>query len=833
MKKFQLLTKSLLVAAMLCVGASAWGADEWAIDLAAIGNGLPDKTNMTISSEVVKIGGTSMGTCTAGTEALNENFLLQTGTTWMFRTGSQGLYQYNSGARAMGMRDCTAGQIITITATGDPNPQTNATLKTQSGNTYTYTVNADGDVKFSPARYLYFTSVSVQNPSATDVDYTVKYVDQDNNELKGSATYSGAPGSPVSLSDTDKAPIYANDKKYVYASDDSEGKTIASDGSTVVTVIFSEASKYSYTLNAVDGDNNLLKVLGSGEQFEGDNAIVYFSKAIFVNNKWYITDAVGNWVFHKDHTSANITFNEDATISYFFEVEDINKSHSWAATGDVADRYSNGLTGRLYINSYAYTNALEGGVYTVTMWGRNHASSTTANVGVYVRDANGNETKCHNQFEDWDKAAQGTKTIMIEIPDGYSLELKNESEQYNSNLEMDYLILRKSGINTMSIVGFTPESGLNDADKWNPAKGFAMTRDADDPSVWTAVVENYIITGSSDAELKYYYKAAANGSFEGYQLPASGNQDYNFNYAEAGAGKYKLTFTANTFTNEVSLAIEKQITNQIYFVNTNEWAKPYAWVWDANNSDYNFTGGTWPGQEMIATGEQIDGKDVYTWSTYELGNPTNIIICNKDNDSERTGDQAFVNGATYKADGSSTVTKTISAAGYATYCSASALDFTSATGLTAYIAEYSVSEGKVSFTPVDNVPANTGVLLKGEAGEYTISTIASSTTNVDANVLKGVTAATTKDPGIFVLMKGAQGVGFYKTTNAFTVGANSAYIEIPSAARTFIGFDDMTTAIEAVSTMQQNGEVYDLQGRRVVAPQKGLYIINGKKVVIK
>ena len=49
------------------------------------------------------------------------------------------------------------------------------------------------------------------------------------------------------------------------------------------------------------------------------------------------------------------------------------------------------------------------------------------------------------------------------------------------------------------------------------------------------------------------------------------------------------------------------------------------------------------------------------------------------------------------------------------------------------------------------------------------------------------------------------------------------------------GFDDESTGISTVrgDASTRTGAVYDLSGRRVQNPQHGLYIVNGKKVVIK
>ena len=179
---------------------------------------------------------------------------------------------------------------------------------------------------------------------------------------------------------------------------------------------------------------------------------------------------------------------------------------------------------------------------------------------------------------------------------------------------------------------------------------------------------------------------------------------------------------------------------------------------------------------------------------------------------------------------------TISDAGYATYYSDKALDFTDVTGLTAYTA--SVASDAVTFTQVTKVPANTGLLLKGDANTYTVPVTSENIDGV-SSALEGVTVATAKDAGIFVLMNGTSGVGFYKTTNAFTVGANTAYL--PASAATakvrFIGLDgeEIADGIEAIEATEgvNNGAIYNLAGQRVTAPTKGIYIKNGKKFIIK
>ena len=179
-----------------------------------------------------------------------------------------------------------------------------------------------------------------------------------------------------------------------------------------------------------------------------------------------------------------------------------------------------------------------------------------------------------------------------------------------------------------------------------------------------------------------------------------------------------------------------------------------------------------------------------------------------------------------------TVPLEITDAGFATYCSAYALDFSGVAGLTAYQA--GMEGTTVKFTPVSDVPAETGVLVKGAEGTYNVPVVASSSTDVDDNVLVGTVGGTTingNDADYFVLKKNTAGVGFYRVTNsAYNVRANTAYLAVPKgSAKGFIPVDG-TTAIELVDTANEvAAPAYNLQGQRVSNGYKGVVIVNGKK----
>ena len=188
-----------------------------------------------------------------------------------------------------------------------------------------------------------------------------------------------------------------------------------------------------------------------------------------------------------------------------------------------------------------------------------------------------------------------------------------------------------------------------------------------------------------------------------------------------------------------------------------------------------------------------------------------------------------------------TVTVEITSAGMATFCSDKALDFTGIDNIYAYKA--SVSGNNISFTRVYEVPAETGVLLRnpngGQASEQV--PVISSATAITGNAFVGTLTqidhlyATTGDNANYILFNGSEGLGFYQA-NDNVVGAGKAYLQVPNGAKTFIAFEEEgeATGINNVNheTMTHNG-CYNLNGQRVENPTKGLYIVNGKKVVLK
>ena len=158
-------------------------------------------------------------------------------------------------------------------------------------------------------------------------------------------------------------------------------------------------------------------------------------------------------------------------------------------------------------------------------------------------------------------------------------------------------------------------------------------------------------------------------------------------------------------------------------------------------------------------------------------------------------------------------------------------------GLEAYYGK-SQEVGTLKLEKASAVPANQGVVLKGTADTYTLSIATAAVTPIESNVLEGTNKLlediTTDNYYTLGAVDGV--VGFYHPL-ATQLKANRAYIsEVGGSVNAFtLVFEEGTqTAISQTETdLGTTNVYYDLSGRRIATPGKGLYIKNGKKVLIK
>lgn len=183
--------------------------------------------------------------------------------------------------------------------------------------------------------------------------------------------------------------------------------------------------------------------------------------------------------------------------------------------------------------------------------------------------------------------------------------------------------------------------------------------------------------------------------------------------------------------------------------------------------------------------------------------------------------------------------------GYTTFASTYPLDLADLpSGLKAYKA--AVNGEKVNFTEINQaVPANTGVLLAGAAGATYFIPVADSGTAPEGNEF-----FVNSTGGTFTAESGKTYYGMLKNSDPLTFGtfdpssvaipSNKAYLKVSSnAARVLTSsfFDETTTGIMETRTESidrlTTTKVFNLAGQQIANPTKGLYIINGKKHIIK
>ena len=177
---------------------------------------------------------------------------------------------------------------------------------------------------------------------------------------------------------------------------------------------------------------------------------------------------------------------------------------------------------------------------------------------------------------------------------------------------------------------------------------------------------------------------------------------------------------------------------------------------------------------------------------------------------------------------------------YTTFCRDFDVDFSAATGLKAGVATTDMNGTTLKLTVKTSIPAGTGVVLKKlNEGEYKLKIAENDPETVDGNKLIGVVAPTA------ISQTDGGNTNFVLKDNVFkkvsatnnTLPAGKAYLQLPtsSSARSFtVSFEDDVTGIDATPIQEdEDGSYYNLAGLRMGNPKKGLYIINGKKAVVK
>lgn len=168
-------------------------------------------------------------------------------------------------------------------------------------------------------------------------------------------------------------------------------------------------------------------------------------------------------------------------------------------------------------------------------------------------------------------------------------------------------------------------------------------------------------------------------------------------------------------------------------------------------------------------------------------------------------------------------------------------------GLQAYVV-YNVIEGEGQLKATDSIPANVGVVLKGEPGQTymfdriptpkKLTVISNGVTKTYNALLCEIFGFYPEDEILYRFGNYDYGAGFYKVPAGQQPDNTYLTMAIPGGtAPEFFTIDGFTTGIEAVTSEASTPNpqtLFDLHGRRLTqAPAKGVYIQNGKKAVIR
>ena len=177
---------------------------------------------------------------------------------------------------------------------------------------------------------------------------------------------------------------------------------------------------------------------------------------------------------------------------------------------------------------------------------------------------------------------------------------------------------------------------------------------------------------------------------------------------------------------------------------------------------------------------------------------------------------------------------------YATFCCDRDVEFLDAEVFTVNVENSTIALNEIASK---QVPANTGVLLRSAKESDVFTYIESAPAIEGTNLLKPASEQMTDGFKYYKLaydnFTEKTGLGFYwgaAEGGAFTVKPGLAYLAVPQAQAANVkgfSFDGTQTGINGVEATTAKGAIYNLNGQRIEKAQRGIYIQNGKKFIVK
>ena len=342
-------------------------------------------------------------------------------------------------------------------------------------------------------------------------------------------------------------------------------------------------------------------------------------------------------------------------------------------------------------------------------------------------------------------------------------------------------------------------------------------------------------------------------------------------FTKLKAGKYDIVIpksnayyrlkngTSNWYATSDLRTDETQYANKLHMKEDGTKANTI-WYLAPNNAFMSYTQGQylagmsgtnddWSFEAIGSTGNVIKFDFANTYGQYQIQPSSGRALYGDQIRVDAAGDGSKGNNYGWFIEKVLKLPVTITEAGYASFYAPVAVELPD--GVTAHTITYNTELKTATLSEgLKTVPANTGVILAGAEGDYDLKIIDVAEALENENILTGTTAATYIKDDAYVLgyikIDGENVVGFgtakknQEDNTSWKNNSHKAYLPkdaLPAVAQMSAGFRfefSGTTAIEKVESRNEKEEIYDLTGRKLECINgAGIYIINGKKVLIK
>ena len=780
-------------------------------------------------------------------------------------------------------------------------------------------ISATNNVSSNNTRgYLKSITVAQETQDVQSADYTVNWVC--NNQTVKTETRNSEVDSGIVLNNADKEAFFNSDetKRYLYVSDNAEGKTVSGETTTVVTITVKEAAKYAYTVtSAYNGQP--LDWSTTGEVWEDLNTVtvqyprfqaadnVLVQRAPVSNNlQTSVTVTSDGFTTSLDYTQYNGIDN----LYLLSEAENLETGLSTNATS-FTSRVSNGqiafgASGTLLTlpaGSYIFTFGVIGGD------GSNHQVAYTVSAGetqIIEGTCTGNMLNLMTSEEftlnadtpitftcSDPSSSRGIDLVFVQktadaVTKAYTINYQFEGETVFTETgegaqgavieaKESVTVTTGEGDETTTQTYYLDDNQTTsltiDADEANNVLNVAVRLPRTADVIVNAVDNQGTVLRSFTAEATeggeavwVYYTRAVEVDGVYYTVPANNGNGRNYGVSKSyGDDPTEITYTKDE---SISYYAESEDLNKSRSYAAEGQAAERAsgghW-WRLSKASYAYTpaleGGVYTvyvsgrGERAAEVGIQVRypdgtlvGENTLTWASSQNAEQSvegvnvpegcSVAVVNPDADyNNQLGFDYIILSKTGEAE---TELITVTSAGARTYCSENVLDFSNVEGLKAY---YLTVEGdQITMNETSIVGGYVAVYIEAAEGSYEVPVM--NDLEVEplpdgVNDLVGVTEETQVEAPIYVLMNADNGLGFYKTSQTFTVGAHTAYIpgsKVTAGVKSLTFMNDEPTGISGVnadSLTDKNAVIYNLAGQRVAAPAKGIYIVNGKKVLMK